>query len=147
MSAYVVILNTSDKYWLMLHKDGPHAYSVLGWNNLDKALAYFEEGYRQSHQRNYEGSMSACINYIQFQPRIVEFADLADLENRLLPHPLPDVPEAKDIMDALIATKHPEAVSRVPCRVSHISGRYDCLPLINELAQPFWAAGRSPSLI
>lgn len=131
----------------MLAREGEHQFAILGWDSLDRARYYFEEGYQQKHRQNYEGSMSACINFIQFQPRIVEFADLADLEARLLPTKLPDNPTPDQAQAAILATPHPDAVNRRPCRLSAVSGFYDVMPLVPDIARPLWEAGVSPALI
>lgn len=147
MSVFVSILSTGDdKFWLLLvHEE--HQFSILGWESLDRALAYYQDGYRRKHRQNYEGSMSACINYIQFQPRIAEFADITDLEAKLLPARLPDAPSPEQAQAALLATQYPDAVNRRPCRLSSISGFYDVLPLVPNIAKPYWEAGKAPSLI
>lgn len=147
MSAFVAILSTGDNFWLMLSRESDKSFAILGWEDVNRGLYYFQEGYRQKHRQSYEGSMSACINFIQFQPRIVEFADMADLEARLLPTKLPDAPTADQAVAALLATPHADAVNRRPCRLSSISGFYDVLPLVPDIARPLWEKGVSPALI
>ncbi len=79
---HVAVFRCDEKYYLLLTKnDG--VYNIQGWPNKQDALNYFTSGYNQSHDRGYEGSMSACINYILFQPVVLSFDGLQDMIQKL----------------------------------------------------------------
>lgn len=127
MSAIVAIIKTdADKYWLMLAKEEEgNGFCILGWDSMARGVNYFEEAYNRAHSRGYEPSMSACINFVQLQPKVVAFDSIEDLEKKLLP----------------------KGACRSPHRLSTVSGSYDVLPLDSKLAAPIYAAGRTPNLI
>lgn len=120
---HVAVFCCSGKYYLLLTKnDG--IYNIQGWPNKQDALSYFTRGYNQSHDRGYESSMSACINYIQFQPAILSFCDLQDMIQKL------GLKEGSQ-----------------PVHLSSISGHYIVLPLDTEQAKLYYDQGTRPALI
>ena len=81
----VALLKHGKKVFLLMQKDGASGkFLIQGFKNITDGIRYFEDGYRQAHSRSYEGSMSACINAITFQFRVVEFKDLEELKAKLL---------------------------------------------------------------
>jgi hypothetical protein len=56
---------------------------VHGFETLKQTKDYFLESYGNAHSRSYEGSMSACVHFMQFQPHIVRFESLDDIKNRI----------------------------------------------------------------
>ena len=120
---FVAIFHSNSKYYLLLSVDD-NTCSIQGWVSLPKALSYFEDGYNQCHSRSYESSMSACINFIQFQPKIVSFDGLDDMIKKL------------DLQD-----------NPTPLRLSSISGSYTVLKLKTELAESLYDNGFGPKLI
>lgn len=70
MKSSLVSLRADNKIYIMA--DGG---MISGFENKQKALDFFQKGYNQSHRRGYEASMSACINYITFQPAIHEISE------------------------------------------------------------------------
>lgn len=70
MTIAAIVGSGQDRYILTTND-----YSILAWGSVDDALAYFEDGYMESHGRSYESSMSACIHAMTFQPVIVTLPD------------------------------------------------------------------------
>lgn len=46
-------------------------FNISAFTSVKSAIKHFESEYDNSHVRSYEASMSACMHFIQFQPRIV----------------------------------------------------------------------------
>lgn len=67
----VVLLRYSGKIFLMTNRDG----SVSGFASVKEAQDSFEEGYNRNHRRGYEASMSACVHFIFFEPKVLELKD------------------------------------------------------------------------
>ena len=69
------------RVWIIVLKFDSHEYVMLtgvgggvavhAFPTETAARAYFEDAYSRNHCRSYEASMSACVHYILFQPRIV----------------------------------------------------------------------------
>lgn len=69
----------NDSIYLMAN-DEESPVTILGFHNKQEALDYFEKAYHQrTSQGTYEQSMSACINFIFFTPKVIEFDTLEDL--------------------------------------------------------------------
>lgn len=118
----VAIFKTTEGYFLLLnHED--KVFTIRGWKSVNEALSYFELAFERAHNRGYEPSMSACINFIQFQPRVVTFAGLQDMIQKLGLTP-----------------------NEKPYRLHSISGSYDVLPLKAELAAVVYETGKTPDL-
>ena len=64
---YLVIMKADNKYYLYANKPG----IVSAFNTEREALNYFERAYNRGHDRSFEGSMSACINWMSFQPSVI----------------------------------------------------------------------------
>lgn len=64
----------------LVANDEKSPVTILGFENKQKALSYFERSYnkRTSHG-TYEQSMSACVHFIFFTPKVIEFDTLEDL--------------------------------------------------------------------
>lgn len=107
--------------YLLMTDDTPH--EIMGWENLKDGLNYFTRGYNQAHGRGYESSMSACINYISFNPKLVQFKDLQELVEKLL------------------GSEPPRLM-----HLRHIAGNYFALKCIPS-AIDVYEAGISPDLI
>jgi hypothetical protein len=56
---------------------------IQGFETLKEAKDYFLESYGDAHYRSFEGSMSACVHFMQFQPHIVRFESIEDVKNRI----------------------------------------------------------------
>lgn len=69
--SFVSIVKTTEDLHLVLSKDTNGQWNVQGWHSKKEALAYYENGYQNFHKRDYQSSMSACINWMSFQPSIV----------------------------------------------------------------------------
>lgn len=117
---------------ILMHAGGPEEIGLLAVEEEDKqwmvrgftteeaALEYFEGGYRNCHQRSYESSMSATINWLTFQPSIIHLSE--------------------DKLAELVSQK-------VVKRARNVAGSMDYIPLKLELAKPLWESGRKPTLI
>lgn len=72
----VVIVLYDDTYSLMTDHEGV----VVGYPSELEAIASFEDTYERKHRQSYEGSMSACIHSLFFQPSVITIREVADLE-------------------------------------------------------------------
>jgi hypothetical protein len=73
----VLVKGSDENVYIMATKDG----AIQGFKNIKSAKKYFSDIYDEAHSLSYERSMSACIHYIQFMPRVVEFEDFENVKN------------------------------------------------------------------
>lgn len=66
---HVVIFRTGSPERFFLMTDAEDI--VHGFTSETAALRYFEDAYNRKHRQSYEGSMSACIHSIFFQPSVI----------------------------------------------------------------------------
>ena len=73
----LVSFKAKDKVYLLIGENNV----VQAFKSVQKASDYFESSYMKCHNRGYESSMSACLNYITFNPAIHpwEHEDLSKL--------------------------------------------------------------------
>ena len=69
---YLVLLTTSAGSALETSSNG----DLIGFKTLEEGLNRYTNAYQRHHMRSYEGSMSACINSIQFQRKLVLFKSM-----------------------------------------------------------------------
>jgi hypothetical protein len=117
---YVAFFSNNKRLYLLMTNDTPH--NIVGFETEEKALEYFTGGYNRMHDRGYESSMSACINFISFCPKIVGFNSL-------------------EKMIKVLKLNNAKLV-----HLSHVSGYYYALEL-PESAMKLYEAGKSPELI
>ncbi len=119
-------MHADDKYHLMMVRDDEtKGWAVLGFDSLQKGLDYFTGGYNKHHDRGYEASMSACINYITFKPVIVVADDFEAL------------------MDVLVDRNNLRLT-----RIGNISGSYHVVTCKDiATAKVIYDGGTSPQLI
>jgi len=106
-----------EQIWLLANEDG----SVCGFNSAPEGANYYEDVYRRNHSRGFEASMSACLNFIAFEPSIVS---------------LP-MEELKELV-------------KMPCtlhKLSHVSGFVSAIPTIKTKSLKYWKKGYHPRLI
>jgi len=108
---------SDDQYYILLSNDSPH--TIVGFKSVQEGISYFTRTYNRSHARGYEPSMSACINFIEFRPRIVEFESFDHL---------------KENVEAHLFT------------LNHISGHYWVIPVITN-GEELYNSGAVPPLI
>lgn len=66
------IIEIDKKFILLTNPDGV----VSGFESEKQGCNSFEQAYNRGHARGYEGSMSACIHFIFYQPSIVYFTNI-----------------------------------------------------------------------
>lgn len=121
---YVALFESENKvYLLMTHDNDSGKYLIHGFESLNKGLSFFTNSYNRAHDRSYESSMSACINYIFFKPRIAKFDSIKQLESKLL---------GKDYK--LV-------------ELSHVSGYYTALTCNGKNVSKIYDEAKSPELI
>ncbi len=76
---YMALIEAENKIWLMLTDDN----AIRAFRTEREALAHFEDAYQGAHARGYEASMSACINWMYFQPSIIH-ASLEDVKHEII---------------------------------------------------------------
>ena len=119
----IALLHTPEGVFLMTAKDGD-TYNVLGFDSVQKGLDFFTNGYNRFHDRGYEASMSACVNFISFQPKVVGFEDFDAL------------------MDELV-----DKSSLTLVRIGNIAGSYEVIPCKPEAVRVYEERGVTPQLI
>lgn len=68
---FVTLFKTSEGILLGANDEGIHARE-----SLEERIKDLESEYNRFHRRSYEGSMSATLNWMQFQPSVVGFKDV-----------------------------------------------------------------------
>lgn len=121
---FFVALIKTEQHISFLTNDGV----VQGWTSLRDALAYWTNGYKRKHGSSYEGSMSACIHYISFQPRVIEIPGDTEEERLEFLNSQVDLP-------ASLMT------------FSNVSGRIQGVPLSAEKGPALYETGTSPDLM
>jgi hypothetical protein len=101
---------------------------VRSFKTVREALDYFEKGYAGNHSRGYESSMSACLHYIQFHPKVHEMPDGEDCSSLV----------DEDVID-LETFKN--------CRIQSVSGTMAGALCTGSNALSWHESGISPALI
>jgi hypothetical protein len=76
---YVALIKMTEILGVMCNREGV----IQAFTSKKKGSDYFEAAYNSGHNRGYEASMSACLNFIQFQPKIIKVNDTEDLTKLL----------------------------------------------------------------
>ena len=136
---WVVFIRADDRYWLLSGKSSEDngRTSVMAFESEQAALDRFEAAYNRNHDRGYEASMSACLNYITYQPSVVG--------------PIDDKWQFVSKKPAR-SWKFNELISgdgkMHTHQLSHVSGFVLAHLCDNqELVAKLWSAGKKPSLI
>lgn len=117
----IALVKADGEYYVLVNRGDN---SVAGFRSIDAGLQFYEEKYERKHRSGYEQSMSACINYIFFQPAIVEFTGVEELR------------EALGL-----------GVDPTLCTLSHVSGFMSGIRADREKAAPIWDKAEKPILI
>lgn len=115
---YIALILAEEKVYILANKD----FNVVCFKSLKKAISYFEDCYNSNHSRGFEASMSACLNYITFQPSIINVDNIEDIKNNVAAE------EARNV------------------ELYHVSGFVNGITT-REKAIDLWNSGRKPSLI
>lgn len=75
----VTLMRSDGKVYVLVNDDN----SIAASKSVDEVIKGFEDRYNRKHAISYEGSMSACINYIFFQPAAVWYENLDALRASL----------------------------------------------------------------
>lgn len=121
---FFVALIKTEQHISFMTNDGV----IQGWTSLQKALDYWTGGYNRKHRSSYEGSMSACIHYISFQPRVIQVP--GDTEEERL-----EFLKSQVDLPASLMT------------FSNVSGRMQGVPLSAEKGLALYETGTSPDLM
>lgn len=124
--ACVLVKITGDKgdeFYVELHQDR----RVAAYPTVEAGIAAIEKAYNRKHAVSYEGSMSACMNYMYFHRAVVACKDVDDLR-------------------AKVFGGVPDADLRV-VSLSHLSGYVLGLKADQELAAKAWKRAKKPKLI
>jgi predicted ATPase len=115
---YIALILAEEKVYILATND----FNVLAFTSLEKAISYFEDSYNCNHNRGYEASMSACLNFITYQPSVIKVENIEDIKNS-------------------VAAVEPKCV-----QLSHVSGFIKCITT-RDKAIELWNKGKKPSLI
>jgi hypothetical protein len=116
---HVALIRTARDYFVLLN----HDRSICGFISIEAGRDSFEGMYMDSHRRSYEGSMSACINHITFQPAFISIESLDEIYRWVAD------PERMKV-----------------CSVSNVSGHFVGLLLDSTKAASVWERGAKPKL-
>jgi hypothetical protein len=83
LALVAMTVDGGERHMLMTDRQGV----LTAFKSAREGLDHFEGGYRAGHGRSYEGSMSACINWMQFRPTIVSFESMDDIYKAMGPGP------------------------------------------------------------
>lgn len=121
LHALLIKAGTPTAYYLMTDREG----MVSAFKSVAEAVGHFETGYNRKHAQGYEGSMSACINSMFFQPAAISMTleDLGKLVER----------DADGVMHL--------------SRLSHVSGFMNGIPCKLDAAAKLWQKGSKPRVI
>lgn len=124
---YVALINIEHKgedvyFVLMADKGEDGKYPVLGFLSEEEGLHCFEGGYDESHLRSYEGSMSACVNWMFFHPSIIKVEDGIEGLKKLV-------------------GENPKMWS-----YNSIAGHYKGIPIEPKMGKILWERGAKPSI-
>ncbi len=72
---FILLVEVNDAFYILSDDDG----TVCGYDTEKAALDMVEGGYNSSHRRGYEASMSACVNWLFFKPKVVSTTGTDDL--------------------------------------------------------------------
>jgi len=75
---FIVLIKTNKGVFILAQSEKGNA--VQAFKRREEALGYFEDAYNDKHSSGYEGSMSACINWMFYQPSVVEVVGLEDIK-------------------------------------------------------------------
>lgn len=109
-----------DRYGLLMTKTDEGIWMIHGFQTETDGIRYYEDGYNKAHAISYEGSMSACINYMFFRPSIVNMS-----------------------LEAIESMVDEQVVHTM----RNVAGTCHFLPLIHAVADVRWNAGTKPRLI
>lgn len=113
---YAAMFKSDGRVYMCLNEDG----SIRGFRSLQEGVDAFKAPYDRSSARGYEGSMSALIHRITFQPRIVA------------------APAAESLKGAVVAD------GARATRVSNVSGSMLGAPCDGPGAAALYESGVSP---
>lgn len=116
---HIALIKADNKIYIMASKESGHP--ITGFSSETEGVRYFEKSYNDYHRRGYTNSMSACINYITFQPSIIPFIDLEKLKDVVVDPP-------------------------VAVQLGNVSGYMIGIPL-REGMEKLWEKGVKPQLI
>mgnify|MGYP006919316780 CR=1 FL=1 len=68
-----------EQAFIVAHEGDDGTVCVSGSETLEDAQKNWSEPYNRNHMRSYEGSMSACVHFIMFQPTIHKLRDMDEL--------------------------------------------------------------------
>lgn len=139
MKLWVVFIRADDRYWLLAqnHSEDEGRSSVCAFPSEKAATDHFEAAYNRNHDRGYEASMSACINYMTYQPSVV---GPIDDSWRFVSKK----PARSWAFNELISTNGKMHTHQL----SHVSGFVLAHLCDNqELVAELWSAGKKPALI
>jgi hypothetical protein len=115
---YIVLILAEENVYILAMKD----FNILAFNSLEKAISYFEDSYNSNHDRGYEASMSACLNFITYQPSVIKVENIEDIKNN-------------------VAAVEPKYI-----QLSHVSGFIKGITTREEAIE-LWNSGKKPNLI
>ncbi len=116
-NVFIALIKSDEKVYIMI---GDKA--VMAFKTKREGLDFFESAYNNGHNRGYESSMSACLNWMSYNPSIVKISNQEELKH--------------------LATNPPEAVA-----LSSISGFMTGFKTREEVGGKYWESGVKPKLI
>lgn len=113
----ITVIEAKGQYFLGLTNDN----MIWSFKNVKAGVRFFEDMYNRKHDQGYEASMSATLNYLSFQPSVL------------------NAPPKEELKEGL-------ANERV-VRVSNVAGSFNGCLLKDEIGKAWWDKGIKPRLI
>jgi hypothetical protein len=140
----ICLFKFDDKIYLLANEESK---CIQGFKSVKAGLAYFEDAYHANHARSYEASMSACVNFIMFQPSIVQIKSYKELKEKIVDEKNFAVFELRNVAGWMVGiSTRPEAEKyweegTVPALVEMKKSKYKKPNLTSE-REYVWQAGR-----
>jgi hypothetical protein len=116
---YISIVLSDGKFYVTTDKKG----IISGFKTSQEGVTAYENLYMEWHKKDYEASMSACLNHMAFRPSIVKVSGVEEIRKIV-----GDEPHLFDI--------------------SHVSGFLTGIQIPDPVVgQEYWDKGAKPQLI
>jgi hypothetical protein len=101
---FIALIKADNEIYIMVSDKNVQAFETL-----KKAIGFFENTYKEKHLGNYESSISACINWLQYNPSIIKVANQEELTS-IATNPPVDV-QLRSVSGAMVGFKTRKDVS------------------------------------
>ena len=116
---YISVVKCNEKYYIAM---GRESGVVNAYLTQEDGLKSYEKTYNEWHNRSHEASMSACLNYMYFQPSVVFVSGIQEIMKIASPPAIYDL--------------------------HHVSGHMVGLLIPDsKVGEEYWNRGKKPQLV